>query len=184
MPIGFGGIMNDSSNSNREGGVYVSAAQALVKALANTAVSPIQFRISSAERDQKKEDRGQQQVTLLRELSAAGIDPQLFDLMLSNELDRNLKRQFGWGFLAATIFFTILSYGVIVLNSVYAWKISEFAINSLIIETPIQFIGLLYIIARNLFPQTGSTHNAPPLRRGKSRPKPDARAPSPPRQVE
>jgi hypothetical protein len=44
--------------------------------------------------------------------------------------------------------------------------ISDVAITALIVETPIQFIGLLYIIVRNLFPQrqmasearVGATH--------------------------
>ena len=98
-------------------------------------------------------DAREAQLKLLQGLSAAGIDPYLFDLMLSNELDRNLKKQFGVAFLLGTIFFTLLSYGVIVANSVFKWGINDTAITALIVETPIQFIGLLYIIARNLFPQ-------------------------------
>jgi hypothetical protein len=102
------------------------------------------------------------QLRLLKNLSEIGIDPRLFDLMLSNELDRSLKRKFGMAFLFSTIFFTLLSYLVIVLNSILKWGISDTAITSLIVETPIQFIGLLYIIARNLFPQSGKMVAAAP----------------------
>jgi hypothetical protein len=110
-------------------------------------------------RPQRAVDVRKVQLELLRELSTAGIDPQLFDRMLSSELDRKLKREFGVAFLVVTIAFTLLSYGVIILNSTHSWGISQIAITALIIETPIQFIGLLYIIARNLFPQ-------PPTHRG------------------
>jgi hypothetical protein len=72
------------------------------------------------------------QFKLLQELTASGIDPRLFDLMLSNELDRNLKRQFGVAFFMATIFFTIGSFAVIILNSIFKWGISDLAITTLI----------------------------------------------------
>jgi hypothetical protein len=101
---------------------------------------------------EKTVDIRQEQMELLKSLSEAGIDPRLFDLLLSTELDRNLKKRFGIAFFLATIFFTLLSYGMIVGNSIFKWGISDIAITGLIIETPIQFIGLLYIIARNLFP--------------------------------
>jgi hypothetical protein len=100
------------------------------------------------------------QLELLQELSAAGIDPQPFDRMLSSELDRKLKLEFGVAFLVVTIAFTLLSYAVIILNSTQNLGISQIAITALIIETPIQFIGLLYIIARNLFPQASSHRDA------------------------
>ena len=96
------------------------------------------------------------QLQLLQELSQSGVDPKLFDAMLSNELDRELKKQFGVAFFVATVAFTGLSYGIVVGNGYYKWGISDWAITALIIETPLQFIGLLYIIARNLFPQTPS----------------------------
>jgi len=99
------------------------------------------------------------QLELLEKLTNADIDPHLFDLMLSSEQDRILKKQFGVAFLAATIIFTMASYAVIILNSVHKWGISDIAITSLIVETPIQFIGLLYIIARNLFPQQTLAHS-------------------------
>jgi hypothetical protein len=126
---------------------------ALAKSMADLILkmsSPISFSWSrkSAAELQKE------QLLLLQELTKVGIDPQLFDLLLSTELDRKLKARFGVAFFVATIFFTLLSYGVIIFNSVLNWGISQIAITALIVETPIQFIGLLYIIARNLFPQT------------------------------
>jgi hypothetical protein len=60
----------------------------------------------------------QEQLVLLQNLTLAGIDPRLFDLMLTTELDRNLKKQFGVAFLVTTVVFALLSYGVIVINSV------------------------------------------------------------------
>ena len=56
-------------------------------------------------------------------------------------------------FLALTFLFTMGSYSIVVLDGIFKWNISQVAITALIIETPIQFVGLLYIIARNLFPQ-------------------------------
>jgi hypothetical protein len=112
--------------------------------------SPFNF-FSSEEKRLTLQER---QLELVKALSAAGIDPQLFDLLLSAELDRQLKARFGIAFFAATVVFTCVSYAVIILNSVYKWGINDIAITGMVIETPLQFIGLLYIIARNLFPQT------------------------------
>jgi hypothetical protein len=119
------------------------------------------------------------QLKLLQDLTAAEIDPELFDLMLSSELDRNLKKQFGVAFFVATVAVTVASYAVIILNAVYKWGISDIAITALIVETPIQFIGLLYIIARNLFPQrlAGEPRVASTRR-------PPAAAPRPPQQAQ
>jgi hypothetical protein len=108
--------------------------------------------VSSLFAPKEKVNLREEQLKLLQELTKVGIDPTLFDLMLSSELDRALKRQFGIAFFISTIFFTMLSYAVIVANGILHWGISETAITALIVETPIQFIGLLYIIARNLFP--------------------------------
>jgi hypothetical protein len=110
--------------------------------------------VSGRKATERKVEIGGKLLLLLQSLSQSGINPRLFDFLLSNELDRELKRQFGIAFLAATVFFTLLSYAVIMLNSVQKWGISDGAIMALIVETPIQFIGLLYIIARNLFPQS------------------------------
>ncbi len=132
------------------------------KLLANTSFSPTLLLgtlagFQTKENKQEKVDLVKQQFSLLRELSDAEIDPQIFDLFMSNEVDRQLKRRFGLWFFGATVSFTLLSYLIIVLNSVLNWGINQTAIMALIIETPIQFIGLLYIIARNLFPQSVRT---------------------------
>jgi len=92
-------------------------------------------------------------VRTLKELTESGIDPAAFDSLISNEIDRKLKVQFGIVFLLLTFLFTAASYSIVILDGIYQWNISQVAITALIIETPIQFIGLLYIIARNLFPQ-------------------------------
>jgi hypothetical protein len=138
--------------------VKAAPVEALVDILAGLISESIHlsfFRLFRSRHDTKVEfDIRKRQVDLLQTLSQAGIDPSLFDLMLSNELDRTLKKQFGVAFLTATIFFTLLSFAVIILNSAQKWGISDTAITALVIETPIQFIGLLYIIARNLFPQS------------------------------
>jgi hypothetical protein len=100
---------------------------------------------------------------LVRQLLASGIDPMLFDALLSNEIDRRLKTRFGIAFVALTAVFTAASYAIIILNGMLQWGISEIAITGLIIETPIQFIGLLYIIARNLFPDGGRSQLRIPM---------------------
>jgi hypothetical protein len=152
--------------------MFTPSIKALASVLAGDISSrfPFSFDVIKA----KKTERRETQLELLRDLSKAGIDPRLFDFMLSNELDRTLKKQFGTAFMAATVLFTLLSYGVIVFNSIERWGISDIAINTLIIETPIQFIGLLYIIARNLFPQTGAAglRHSSPVRATRATPRP------------
>ena len=90
---------------------------------------------------------------LAKECMDDGIGIEAFDSIISNDLNRRLKNKFGILFLCATCFFTLASYLVVILNGVYKWNISNTAITGLIIEAPLQFFGLLYIIARNLFPQ-------------------------------
>jgi hypothetical protein len=130
--------------------------------------------------DEKRLTLQERQLELVKALSAAGIDPQLFDLLLSTELDRQLKARFGIGFFAATVVFTCVSYVVIIFNSVYKWGINDIAITGLVIETPLQFIGLLYIIARNLFPQTPPSHRTQASKPAtqRSKPKSSGQAPS------
>ena len=94
-----------------------------------------------------------QKMALVKELVKADIDPGTFDVLLANDMDRWLKVRFGIVFLFMTFLFTAASYAIVILDGVLGWEISQVAITALIIETPIQFIGLLYIIARNLFPQ-------------------------------
>lgn len=105
-------------------------------------------------RAERKKSLEEQKTALVKELINSGIDPLVFDALLSNEIDRRLKIRFGIAFLLLTFLFTAASYSIVIFDGIYDWKISEVAITALIIETPIQFIGLLYIIARNLFPQS------------------------------
>ena len=100
-----------------------------------------------------KVDIEKDKVDVVKDLMASGIDPSGFDVLISNELDRRLKERYGIIFLVLTVAFTLISYLIIIFNSIYEWGISDLAITVLLIEIPIQFIGLLYIIARNLFPQ-------------------------------
>jgi hypothetical protein len=116
---------------------------------------------------EKKKTLEEQKTLLVKELSAAGIEPMVFDAMLSNEIDRRLKIRFGVAFLSLTVLFTTASYAIIIMNAVYKWAISDVAITSLIIETPIQFVGLLYVIARNLFPEGRGHSGKQNLRRPK-----------------
>lgn len=97
---------------------------------------------------------GGKQLNLAERLKEAGIDIAQFDTLQSHELDRSLKRAFGAVFLILTTLFTAASYAIVVLNAALKWGVPEQSITALIVETPIQFIGLLYIIARNLFPQS------------------------------
>jgi hypothetical protein len=71
--------------------------------------------------DTAKLDVCEVQLKLLHDWTAAGIEPAPFDLMLSSELDRTLKKQFGVAFLLATIAFTAASYAVIIFNAVNKW---------------------------------------------------------------
>ncbi|GAA3959938.1 hypothetical protein [Mucilaginibacter dorajii] len=104
-----------------------------------------------------KKTKSDKRLELIQALAIAGSDPAIYDSLSGNELDRNLKKQFGITFLVFTAVFTIASYSIIVLNAKYDWCISEKAIAALIIEIPIQFIGILYIVARNLFPNEKSS---------------------------
>ncbi len=127
----------------------------LAKAAANiiSGSSLIQFPdiVLSSE---KKKSLAEEKTELMKELAKLDVDPETFDTLLTNELDRKLKVNFGIAFLALTCLFTVASFAIVILDAIYNWGISEIAITALIIETPIQFIGLLYIIARNLFPQS------------------------------
>ena len=113
----------------------------------------------SSKARQKKQSLEEEKHKLVKELLESDIDPVSFDILLSNEINRRLKVRFGVAFLILTLLFTIASYSIVVLDAIYKWGISEVAITALIIETPIQFIGLLYIIARNLFPSSQNENN-------------------------
>ena len=96
-------------------------------------------------------------LALLTHLKRAHIDPQAFIELLSRDTDRHLKARFGVTFLVFTFLITAASYAIVICDGVFRWNIAPVAITALIIETPIQFVGLLYIIARNLFPTQNIT---------------------------
>ncbi|MCE9684625.1 hypothetical protein LZP73_00105 [Shewanella sp. AS16] len=123
---------------------------------------------SSKAKDRKR-SLEEEKHTLVKELLESDIDPVAFDVLLSNEINRRLKVRFGVAFLILTLLFTAASYAIVILDGVYNWGISEIAITALVIETPIQFIGLLYIIARNLFPSAGNENGHYPKLRAESR---------------
>jgi hypothetical protein len=104
--------------------------------------------------EERRKSVEERKIEMVKQLLESNIDPNLFDVLLQNEVDRRLKVRFGVAFLILTFLFTTASYTIVILDGIYKWNISEVAITALIIETPIQFIGLLYIIARNLFPQS------------------------------
>jgi hypothetical protein len=85
------------------------------------------------------------------------VDPVIFDVLLSNEVNRLLKIRFGVAFIIITTIFTLVSYGIIVAASVYHWQMPAAAITALVIQAPLQMIGILYIMAKNLFPAMAVT---------------------------
>mgnify|MGYP001006346631 CR=1 FL=1 len=95
-------------------------------------------------------------VELFLKLKKSGIDEATFEKHLNNDLNRILKKQYGTRFFILTILFTLISYVVVILNSTCNWQIPEFAITALIIEIPIQFVGILAIVAKNLFPESNN----------------------------
>ena len=80
------------------------------------------------------------------------VDPIIFDVLMSNEVNRLLKVRFGVSFIVITTVFTLASYAIIVLASIYAWKMPAAAMTALVVQAPLQMVGILYIMARNLFP--------------------------------
>jgi hypothetical protein len=120
------------------------------------------FSLFSDKAKQKKKSLEQEKHLLVKQLLESDIDPVAFDVLLSNEINRRLKVKFGMAFLILTLFFTSVSYAIVILDGIYKWGISDIAITALVIETPIQFVGLLYIIARNLFPNCGNEHIGTP----------------------
>lgn len=126
-------------------------AKAVANIIAGSSIIALPEIVFSRE---KKKSIAEEKAELMKELAELDVDPETFDALLTNELDRKLKVSFGVAFLILTCLFTAASYAIVILDAIYDWGISEIAITALVIETPIQFIGLLYIIARNLFPQS------------------------------
>ena len=145
------GNKDKSKNKNSEVGNLLLVSKALAEILSTANAPFFSFR-------SKKESKSieQKKTELIKDLISSGIDPVLFDSLLTNEINRRLKIRFGTLFIVLTCFFTLLSYAIIVFDALFKWGISEIAITALIIETPIQFVGILYIIARNLFPSESS----------------------------
>jgi hypothetical protein len=135
-----------------------SIAKAAAVATADILLGSTPIISLSLLRPKRDKSLEQEKSELVAKLLAAGIEPLVFDALLSNEIDRRLKTRFGVAFVVLTFLFTSASYAIIVLNGPMALNISSQAITGLIIETPIQFVGLLYIIARNLFPDGKSGH--------------------------
>lgn len=101
-------------------------------------------------------------IDILNQLKKADIDLLQFDILLNNGINRNLKKNFAKNLICLTIFFTISSYLILILNSPKIWAlgIPEHALTAFIIEIPIQFVGILYIIAKHLFPDHTSNKDS------------------------
>jgi hypothetical protein len=102
--------------------------------------------------EEKKEKQKKEILELLKEISQIGISIETYDKYIENSSDRKMKQKYGALFLLFMVFFTICSYLLIILNSILNWNISEYAIIGLVIEIPVQLLGILFIIAKNLFP--------------------------------
>src|SRR5262249_14132457 len=119
--VQMGELVDESDTRIKSGGSGVSAG-VLATISAVTAVADILLRSrgpivsfsfpgpKSAKVTQSLE---LQKSELVKGLLAAGIDPLLFDSLLSNEMDRRLKTRFGIAFLLLTFVFTSTSYTLV-----------------------------------------------------------------------
>lgn len=105
---------------------------------------------------EKKKTMEENKVDLVKSLVESGIDFKKFDCLITNEINRRLKIRFSIIFLIFTFVVTAASFMIVIFDGIYSWNISQVAIIALIIEIPIQFIGILYIIAKNLFPKANN----------------------------
>jgi len=80
------------------------------------------------------------------------VDPVIFDILVTNETNLRLKKNFGIAFIVITCLFTLISYGIIVCASIWEWKIPSAALTALVVQAPLQMVGILYIMAKSLFP--------------------------------
>lgn len=147
----------EEEQPDRIANLRATATRAIARAAIELTPSLFGLSISLSDifpkkREEHRKTMEERKTQLVKELTESGIDPVMFDILLSNEMDRRMKVHFGIVFLVLTVLFTVASYAIVVLDAVHQWNISEIAITALIIETPIQFVGLLYVIARNLFP--------------------------------
>lgn len=109
--------------------------------------------LSKEKRIKKREERLENAAKRLNELHKNGVDLIAYEKHLNNELNRRLKKQYGAWFFVLTFVFSTVSYSVVIFESIYDWGIPDAALVALIIEIPIQFVGILLIIANNLFPK-------------------------------
>ncbi|MBU3130558.1 hypothetical protein [Clostridium tagluense] len=114
---------------------------------------------SRKRREERKKQEQIRKIELLNSLANNGVDIGVYERHLNNEINRRMKTRYGAIFLLLTFLFTVLSYLIIILNSKLKWGIDSVAITALVIEVPIQFVGILYIIARNLFPERKEVEN-------------------------
>jgi hypothetical protein len=80
------------------------------------------------------------------------VNPVIFDILASSEVNGRLKRSFGIAFIVITCLFTFVSYAIIIFASIYEWKIPAAAFTALVIQAPLQMIGILYVMAKHLYP--------------------------------
>ena len=78
-----------------------------------------------------------------------------YDKFISNKLNRELKRNFGWAFIIMSVLTLVASYSFVFLSTINKWEVSDVVTTTIIIEAPLQMIGILVIIANNLFPKRG-----------------------------
>lgn len=71
---------------------------------------------------------------------------------IKDKTDRRLKIGFGIIFTFFTIVFTFISYAIIILNYQKHIGIPDYIIAGLVVKIPFEFIGILYIITRHLYP--------------------------------
>lgn len=87
-----------------------------------------------------------------RKKEVQAVNPVIFDILASSEINGQLKRNFGIAFIVITCVFTLISYGIIIFASIYDWKIPTAAFTALVIQAPLQMIGILYVMVRHLYP--------------------------------
>ncbi len=140
--------------SSSAGGKELSAASmaSLTVKFLGEAMLPWWTNLVPWTRQKLQKSLAEKKIELVEKLYESRINPHTFDVLLTNDTNRDLKKKFGVAFIMFTFIFTAASYAIVILNSILKWGIPDVAIIALIIETPLQFIGLLYIIARNLFP--------------------------------
>ena len=129
-------------------------ASSSIPPMSQSAVGSLRKQVTEIIENEKyqNEEKVDKLINTLTAAKKAGIDPETLNQHRDSEFNRNMKSSFGIAFLLITIGFTSLSYYIVVFNVTNNWKIPDAAITALVIEAPIQFIGLLYIIAKNLFP--------------------------------